>query len=272
MRPIPEMIQSPEFAAAFEIAGEPSWRNPLPPPADVRTDLLFVQSGRGECLIDDMIVTVSGGDLVIFPPSSRYEIISSVQTPMTGSVISLIGIALAGLPQGYLASPDIHPVVRLDKDFSSVNRFFSDILAESTHQTYGSEALIHSLVNAILVLALRKLYEVEQTVPASSITSEVKKYIEEQFNQDLTLGDLAAVVFVSPYHLAHVFKEEMGISPIQYLIRYRMEEAKRLLKSSNLSIREIASKVGYPNGIYFNLIFKKVTGIPPGKYRKKGGD
>ncbi len=116
--------------------------------------------------------------------------------------------------------------------------------------------MIESLTRTILIVTIRKLYLVKPKI-SPSITHEVKKYIEEYYYQDLTLSDLAAIVYVSPYHLAHIYKEEMGTPPIQYLIQCRIDEAKRLLKYTNLTIREIALKVGYPNGIYFNLLFKK---------------
>ncbi|GGG01776.1 helix-turn-helix transcriptional regulator [Paenibacillus abyssi] len=267
MQGIPDIIQNPKFLAAYELIGGASWKNPLSDGND--TYIFFVQNGRGECLYNDMIISITGGEIIILPTGARFEIKSSTQSPISGTLISFAGLSISGLPDGFLAAPNKHPVIQLDRDFSSANRFFSDIYNEFQFKTYGSEEMIQSLLNALIVLILRKLYDIFPDT-SSSITTDVKKYIEENYDQDLTLSDLASVVFVSPYHLAHVYKEEMGISPIQYLIRFRIEEAKRLLKHSNLTIREIASKIGYPNGIYFNLIFKKMTGMPPGKFRKSG--
>jgi AraC-like DNA-binding protein len=80
---------------------------------------------------------------------------------------------------------------------------------------------------------------------------------------------LAKLVHINAYHLAHTFKEDTGMAPIQYLVHCRIEESKKLLTYSDLSISEIAMKVGYPNANYFNLLFKKMAGVPPGVYRKK---
>lgn len=264
---IPEIIQHPKFIESFEIIGDLSWQVPLTQQQD-RTDLLLVQTGRGECRIDEMIVSVAGGDVVMVTSGKSCEVVSSAQSQIKGIVVSFAGLQVSGLPHGRLTPPNALPVISLSKDFSSANRYFTDIHSEARNPVFGSQELVESLLKAVLILLLRNLYQAERDV-SPSIASTVKAYIEEHFDQDLTLIKLASLVHVSPYHLAHLFKEEMGISPIKYLIQCRIEEAKRLLTHTSVPISEIASKVGYPNSIYFNLIFKKMTGVPPGKYRKK---
>ncbi|MHB8061556.1 MAG: helix-turn-helix transcriptional regulator, partial [Ruminiclostridium sp.] len=109
--------------------------------------------------------------------------------------------------------------------------------------------------------------DIAENRPISPISYKVKMYIEENFQKDLSLNDLSDIVYVSPYHLAHTFKDEMGVSPIQYLINCRIEAAKKLLQNSSKSVVEIASQVGYSNANYFNILFKKATGKSPGKFR-----
>ncbi|WP_197479844.1 helix-turn-helix transcriptional regulator [Paenibacillus swuensis] len=109
-------------------------------------------------------------------------------------------------------------------------------------------------------------------VAASSeptIGQHIQKYIEANFERELSLADLARLVHVSPHHLAHVFKDETGMAPIRYVIHCRMEKAKSLLLETNLKVYEIAERIGYPNLTHFNQIFKKLSGVSPGEYRKK---
>ncbi|MDG4850740.1 helix-turn-helix domain-containing protein, partial [Peribacillus frigoritolerans] len=131
-----------------------------------------------------------------------------------------------------------------------------------------SEEIITSLLFTILTLIVRKIYGY-QISPEKSTPEKVSDYIKGNFQRDLTLDEIASSVHLSPYYLIRIFKEKEGLSPIQYLIKIRLEEAKRLLTTSNLSIQEIASNVGYSNPNYFNIVFKKFTGYSPGKYRKK---
>jgi len=79
---------------------------------------------------------------------------------------------------------------------------------------------------------------------------------------------VARKVYISPYYLSHLFREELNITFLEYLTMVRMEEAKKLLKDTSLSIVAIASQVGYEDASYFSKVFKKYVGISPAQYRK----
>lgn len=111
------------------------------------------------------------------------------------------------------------------------------------------------------------VYETKKVRNARSL-GEALKYIRENYNRDITLEDVARNVYISPYYLSHLFKEELNITFLEYLTMVRMEEAKKLLKNTSLSIVAIASQVGYDDASYFSKVFKKYVGITPAQYRK----
>jgi len=111
------------------------------------------------------------------------------------------------------------------------------------------------------------VYETKKVRNAKSL-GEALKYIRENYNKDITLEDVARNVYISPYYLSHLFKEELNITFLEYLTMVRMEEAKKLLKDTSLSIVAIASQVGYEDASYFSKVFKKYVGISPAQYRK----
>ena len=76
---------------------------------------------------------------------------------------------------------------------------------------------------------------------------------------------------MSPFHLAHVFKEAMGVAPHQYVVRRRVERAKELLADTDLPIAEIALKVGCASQSHFSALFHRVTGLTPQNYRLEEG-
>ncbi|HCS73796.1 MAG TPA: hypothetical protein DIW17_07970 [Clostridiales bacterium] len=92
--------------------------------------------------------------------------------------------------------------------------------------------------------------------------------IQNQYSENLTLDDVARQVFISPYYLSHLFREELGVTFLEYLTRIRMEEAKRLLCDRSLTILDISARVGYEDPSYFSKVFKKNTGVSPNQYRK----
>ncbi|WP_180270814.1 response regulator transcription factor [Sporanaerobium hydrogeniformans] len=107
-------------------------------------------------------------------------------------------------------------------------------------------------------------YELEKT---PSVVDEIKRYIEENMAKELNRTEMANKVFLHPDYLSHIFKQQMGISISDYIINTRIQAAKRLLKSTNESITNIAIDVGYGNIAYFSRIFKRVTGNTPKEFR-----
>lgn len=111
------------------------------------------------------------------------------------------------------------------------------------------------------------VYQVKQ-VKNAKLIGEATAVIRQRFAEPLTLDSVAQKVFVSPFYLSHLFKEELGLTFVEYLTRVRIEEAKRLLASSNLSVLGVAEKVGYEDASYFSKVFRKATGLTPNQYRK----
>lgn len=93
--------------------------------------------------------------------------------------------------------------------------------------------------------------------------------IEENYTSALTLEMLARSAGCNPQYLCRFFKEIAGTSPIQYLIRYRVQQAKRLLKSTTKTVLEISLDCGFDNVSYFIRQFRKQTGLTPNDFRKR---
>ncbi|WP_199316882.1 AraC family transcriptional regulator [Chroococcidiopsis sp [FACHB-1243]] len=96
---------------------------------------------------------------------------------------------------------------------------------------------------------------------------QVIDYIHDNLEQNLTLVEIAAVIQISPYHFARLFKQSIGITPHQYVISKRIEKAKQLLEEHN-SIVLVAEKVGFQSQSHFTKMFRKYTGITPQAYKK----
>ena len=93
-------------------------------------------------------------------------------------------------------------------------------------------------------------------------------YIDTNYEQQITLADIAKQVHLSVSRLAHLFKEQMGITLIDYLTNVRITQAKRLLLTTDDSCTTICFKVGYNNQSYFTRTFKEISGMTPGQFRQ----
>lgn len=95
-----------------------------------------------------------------------------------------------------------------------------------------------------------------------------KRFISDNFDKKITLSDIAAYSGLSNSHLHKVFREIYGMSPNDFLIMKRIGYAKSLLLNNLLSIDEVATKCGFSSRAYFDVTFKKITGITPANFRK----
>lgn len=116
---------------------------------------------------------------------------------------------------------------------------------------------------------LLKLIEKYTENEKNYIITQARKYIKGNFREELNLSDLAQELNVSTGYLSTLFKEVMGIGFSEYIKELKIEEAKELLRKSNVKIYKISEMVGYNNPYYFSRVFKRSTGRTPSEYRLK---
>ena len=113
-----------------------------------------------------------------------------------------------------------------------------------------------------------------KTVPAripSDMDRRVQiviKFMEVYLDRPLSLNDLARSVNLSPWRLSHIFKSETRTPPLQYLRTLRMQQARVLLETTFLSVKQIMTEVGVRDGSHFVRDFKTVYGLSPTRYRQ----
>lgn len=100
------------------------------------------------------------------------------------------------------------------------------------------------------------------------LVQSLKKRIENDFRYPLSMNSLAKELKVTPVHMARIFRMIVGISPLEYVHRLRLEEAYRLLSASSMNVSEVAMEVGFDDANYFSRLFRKKMGMPPGLVRK----
>ena len=93
------------------------------------------------------------------------------------------------------------------------------------------------------------------------------EYIEAHYEEPIKLGDIAYEVNSSVSRLCHLFKEQMGVTVIDYLTNIRIGQAKKLLSTTDDNICTIYYKVGYNSQVYFSRKFKEIVGVSPLEFR-----
>ncbi|WP_207634193.1 response regulator transcription factor [Halalkalibacter urbisdiaboli] len=145
----------------------------------------------------------------------------------------------------------------------------------------SSKILIEAVEEALAVEASReraammertvdnKLIDVKQDeMDKASPIKEAMAYVDKHLKQQLNLKDVANHIHLSPSYLSALFKEQTNLNFSEYVTRSRIQKAKKLLLSTDLTVNEISEEVGYQTTKYFIKVFKEYEGMTPSKYRK----
>ncbi|MBP1989647.1 AraC family transcriptional regulator [Paenibacillus eucommiae] len=137
-------------------------------------------------------------------------------------------------------------------------------------QTNGLDKLqVRGVFYQFVHRLLRQMQQSPEAISQHSLTEQVLRFLSEHYQETKSIESLSLQLNYSPQYLSRKFKEQTGLSPIEYIIKLRMEKAQRLLITTDATLQEIASSVGYPDLFYFNRMFKKYAGIAPGQFRNK---
>lgn len=248
-----EMVYMKKGNAVFEISGRPA---PIGP-----NDIVIIKPNQ---LHKFVVKSESGCEFIVF----SFKFVNKANTEYSEASL--------GDFLNFVSSKESGPFITLKvSQKNEIITLLNRILKEKESGEIGSDFLNYLLVLQLFVLISRALkMEWENSIKNKSpklkeLIQISVNYIKNNFERDISLKDVAKFVFLSPSYFIRAFKEEMGISPISYLLKVRIERAKELLQETDGKIGDIALSVGFSNQQRFNEIFKKYAGITPLQYRKQ---
>ena len=144
--------------------------------------------------------------------------------------------------------------------FNLMEKMKKEIITKDIFYEYKLELLIQEL-----------LLEYKRIIDNKNIKNEwldyVVTFIDENYNNGISMETLAELSGYSYHRFRHLFKEKIGLSPIAYILSKKIEHSKQRLTNSDLSITEISNICGFSNSSQFSNLFKKYTGLSPREYR-----
>ena len=205
---------------------------------------------------------------ILSTPYLRYfMIIDSAEVERQLSVPVLSSV-FKNRPAGFS-----HCVSLPDGEREDMFLLFRQLYGEYTRPGVYSSRMVRGMFEQMLI----RVYRVcpgnfaDSESDSAGRVREVQRYIEGHFSEDIRIADLARLFFISPYHLSHTFKEQVGCSPKQYIQLNRLSYAKELLQTTDLQVGQIAYKCGFGDTNNFIRAFRGRYGISPNKCRT-GGD
>lgn len=217
---------------------------------------IFFLGGNAEYVFQNYSIKVSTDDLLYLPCDGDYYIRINETT-------SYICIDFSFMEKG-LSADVVHNMNGIKTLFY---KFFHNFNNSSNYRIPKSFEITNRIYCEFLK-AQNKEYS-----RSKEIYEQATKYILSNYrDEDFTVERLASELKISTVHLRRIFLENSLLSPIKHINNLRFEQAKALLLSSNLTIGEIASSVGFCDQFYFSKSFKAVFGISPSEYRDIKGE
>jgi len=246
-------------------------------------EFLLVTKGGALLQIENRSYEIHEGEGVFIHPNFIHSAISLGDMPCSFYTICLHPSFLSDNIDGILYTKYIKPLLmgnlifneHFHRQHSWMNRV-SSILYELA-AFYDVEMNDYELIIKSKILELWHLLyhnscsyikdEKSQTIQAQRI-APVLDFIHTNYYSDISLKSLSDIISVSESQLCRLFKDEVGLSPINYIIRHRILRSCTLLIGSNNKISTIANQNGFHNISYYNREFKSIVGCTPSEYRK----
>lgn len=156
------------------------------------------------------------------------------------------------------------------KDFSKEKILEFDMLVEQADKVVEQleESVMEEYLENTLILFTSE--DEESVTDSMKVTvQKIAKYIDENYNENLTLSGLAEQFYLDSTYLSKLFRRETGKNLVLYITDKRMEKAKKLMESNEINLTDVAYMVGYDDYAYFSRVFKKSTGVNPRKFRSR---
>lgn len=234
-----------------------------PPMFHMHAEIIYVQSGEGEFVIDGQKRKLGSGDLSFSFP---YSVHSYAASPSMEALVVLFNPELIqGFRHVLLTNKPECPFL---KNMESVRPILEKVVALGEQKDYIGEETAKGYLTAAIgeILMNMRLQDVGRN--DISTTQKILIYCEENFKKDINIKTLSRHLFVSQSYITKIFASKLYCSFRSYINGLRLSEAIRMLKNTDMRIVEIMYECGFKNQSSFNRVFYDACGMTPSEFRK----
>ncbi|MDO5011116.1 MAG: AraC family transcriptional regulator, partial [Intestinibacter bartlettii] len=225
------------------------------------------------------------GDAVFINSNVLHYIKSHKSDKCTLNTLVFNKSLIAGGVQSVFEQNFVNPIVQ-NKNLNTVifykyttwgkeaKDYIHKAFVEFEESKFGYEMLVREYLSHMWYVMLKNIQDLNLNKKSinnlnSDRIKSMLSFIHKNYNKQITLNDISKSVNLSERECLRCFKSTLGISPIQYILKYRVSIAVKMLSESKDSITVISDTVGFDSPSYFSKIFKRFIGTTPSQYRKK---
>lgn len=232
------------------------------------TEFMYIEKGEVDILTRYNTFPSKAGDFVVLPPGLYHTEKSGLEVSAEYYVLGVSNLVL----RDYANAKEYNPVFSLGqfspKISANIRKIFSSLASNSKVSEVEVMAIFLDTVNTLMHLPASH-FVISETSNEKGQMVAVKDFIDTHYMQNISLDDLASNFHLSKFHLAREFSRTFSLSPIAYLEKRRIREARYLLSSTEFSMTDIATTLGFCSSSYFSQRFKATMGMTPLEFRKK---
>ncbi len=234
----------------------------------------FILSGKGTLEIGGKTYHLGRGQIFAIPPDIETYYYADPKDPWHYTWVSFGGSRAAFYMEkaGISAASPVRDAYVEPEDFLALTEKILNhhelVIANELTRT----ALLYEILALLINSQNQNLEELHKPHPLDYspdiYVNHAVEYIHSNYSS-ARISDIASYIGITRSYLTHIFKQKLHISPQEYLLSYRLDQGSRLLRTTDLSIQEVARRIGYDNPLTFSKIFKNAYGLSPKNYRKQ---
>ncbi|HEX6732147.1 MAG TPA: helix-turn-helix domain-containing protein [Pyrinomonadaceae bacterium] len=270
--PINRFLISADYSVYYRKVSQLKWESQ--PSSDYA--IVTLSAGELEYTTANEVGKLQPSQALLLEPNTTFKAsgkgVEFLLLVISSAIVIQHAVSMRLVPPKSTVSFPHEPVIN-DGD---VNALLARLDAELGVENPGRDIVMRAIVEQLIVQILRryavpKRSEELELSRVGLIDRRIRRSVElmhSQLDQELSLRDLAAASYLSPFHFARLFKKLTGVTPHSYLAAIRTNKAQLLLAETELSITEIGVRVGYLSASHFTKAFRSATGTTPREFRK----
>ena len=229
-------------------------------------EVLFILSGSATVAADSNVFSLTAGQAILHPPMQFHNVNSSGSKELSVAVISFSGKHIPKIFNKVCVIEDISKISMLFKRAEEAFTF-NDIWVSGIKNGEKYLTIIKEFEYFLLSLQNNVLYKHKESSIGENNYSLIVKTLEENIEKSLKVKDIALLCNMSEIGLQKTFSRFAGVGVMEYFNNIKVRKAIELL-NEGLSVKEVASTLGFNDPNYFSTVFKRFTGNPPSQLKK----
>ncbi|WP_426452763.1 helix-turn-helix domain-containing protein [Paenibacillus sp. S-38] len=247
-------------------------------------EVYYFIRGNANYIIGDEIFDLSPGDMLLFRGSTIHRVNPSKDVPYIRSYVNFtVSFLQEQIPEeifhklmSLFEAPNGLLIRWSPEERKEIEMYFQALHRENERESFGYELILRTFLTQLLVAVYRKakrLHEIAPVVQPTHTQENVRRilqYVNQHYTENFSLQTLSGALHLNKYYICHCFKEVTGYTVNNYIISKRIEEAKKMLRTTDEPVGLISEKLGFNTAVHFSRSFKKYAGMSPQHFRKKG--